>query len=499
MKKKLLNIFGVASFIIFATSCSAGWLDLEPSDEAPADKAITNMKDANVALNGVYNMIKGSADYNEYYAAGMIYYGDVKADDMQATKAANRTSSSYEVRHTATAYAPNMWYLPYRVISRANRLLQYIDEGAITDGKPEEIANLKGETLMARALAHFDLLRVYSNPYDVTTNGGNLGVPIMDKVYPFTYKPGRNTINEVYARIEADLDFGVKNMNADNKIGHFNSWAAKGLLARVNLYKGDNVAALKFAEDVIKEGPYKLWETEKYVGAWRETANSQASTESLFEISITSINDWTDREGIAYLYSENGYADAHITKSFYDFLNTNYTGDIRLQLLKEATKTGTDKTVKGKNVFVNKYAGKSTQNDFRIGNIPLLRLSEIYLIAAEAAAKESKADLAAEYLNTIVLRGNPTATKVSSSAATVDRILDERRVELFGEGHRLFDLLRNDKKVVKYTSAADQGWHTTIEKDSQTFDRTYYRAILPIPDREVSANATLKAQQNPGY
>lgn len=499
MEKKIFNIIAVILLLIAGTSCSAGWLDLEPSDEAGADEAITSYKDADIALNGVYYMIKGTSTYRDYYAATMVYYGDVKADDMQATKASNRTSTAYEARHTATTNVTNMWSIPYRVIYRANRLIQYIDEGAITDAEEKVIANMKGEALMARALAHFDLLRLYSNPYDLAKNGESYGVPIITKVYPYTYKPGRNTINEVYTQIIEDLTYGIEHMNGDNKIGHFNTWAAKGLLARVYLYKGDNANALKLAKDVIENSPYQLWTNDRYVSAWRETPNSQSTTEALFEISITSINDWTDREGIAYLYNENGYADAHITKSFYDFLNTNYVGDVRLNLLKKAEKTGTDATTKGKNVFVNKYAGKSNESDFRIGNVPLIRLSEIYLIGAEAAAKENNQKDAAKYLNKIILRGNPNAKELTDAEVTVDRILEERRVELFGEGHRLFDLLRNDKKVVRFSSIDEQGWHTALVKESQSFDRTYYRAILPIPDSEMSANATLAGQQNPGY
>lgn len=73
------------------------------------------------------------------------------------------------------------------------------------------------------------------------------------------------------------------------------------------------------AEDIIKNSPYKLWKNEEYVGAWSKISGVH-SNEMLFEIAITGSTDWTDREGIAYLYNEDGYADIIATKNFSIYL-----------------------------------------------------------------------------------------------------------------------------------------------------------------------------------
>ena len=152
---------------------------------------------------------------------------------------------------------------------------------------------------------------------------------------------------------------------------------------------------------------------------------------------------------------------------------------------------GTDK------VWINKFP-ENSQGEMRLNNVPLLRLSETYLIAAEASAKLNDKAAAAKYLNAIVQRANPKATPVSEADATVDRILVERRKELVGEGHRFFDAMRNNQTIVRYTDEAKKGYHYTLTTpDSRKFDRTYFRIVLPIPRGETNVNR--KIQQNPGY
>lgn len=519
MKKIYIYLLAALTAVFVSTSCSAGWLDLEPGDEAPRGDALKNMDDAEVAMYGVYQMIKGTNNYPNYYAAAMIYYGDVRGDDMQVfAKSSNRATWAYNMTYTISG-ANNMWQTPYIVIDRANSLIEAFEKGMIKDGTTEEHNHLIGQCLMARALAHFDLLRVYSLPYDVPSNGGKYGVPVVTKVLSYEDKPGRNTINDVYTQVIADLKDAINKMYPDYAIGEFNSWAAKALLARVYLYQGDNDSAYKLAYDVIENGPSKLWTNEQYIDAWSIVPNKASDTEVLFEISITNTSDWTDRPGIAYLYSQNGYREAHITKSFNQKLKTEKAGDVRLGIFLKTTNAqalggmpkpgepGSD--IRDENIWVNKYPGSKTATDFRIGNIPLLRLSETYLIAAEAAVKGATgttASDAAKYLNAIILRGNPNATPLSAGSITLDDVLNERRFELTGEGHRFFDLIRNNKTVVRYERGAteaeteqNRGWHLPLSNASREFDNTYFRVILPIPLAEIEANPTIASQQNPGY
>lgn len=132
-------------------------------------------------------------------------------------------------------------------------------------------------------------------------------------------------------------------------------------------------------------------------------------------------------------------------------------------------------------------------------NIYVLRLSEIYLNAAEASFKLGDKQTAAKYLNNIFLRANPGATAIAEDEVTLDRILLERGIELIGEGHRFFDLLRNNKEVIRYNDSSDQGWHYALISESKRFTNEYFRTVLPIPLVERNANEVIRNQQNPGY
>ena len=70
---------------------------------------------------------------------------------------------------------------------------------------------------------------------------------------------------------------------------------------------------------------------------------------------------------------------------------------------------------------------------------------------------------------------------------------------MIGEGQRYFDALRNNETIVRYKDEGDKAYHYSLIKESQSFDRTYFRAILPIPVDETNVNPNLRAQQNPGY
>lgn len=106
--------------------------------------------------------------------------------------------------------------------------------------------------------------------------------------------------------------------------------------------------------------------------------------------------------------------------------------------------------------------------DMRLNNLPVIRLSEVYLNAAEAATKLGDNATAAKYLNVIAKRANPNAATINET-------------------------------VIRYTSETDKGFHYSLDPESQKFDRTYFRAILPIPASETDANPSIAKQQNPSY
>ena len=500
-------ILTIVSFSFF--SCSAGWLDLEPSNETLLENTIYNVESADVALSGVYHAIKGTSTYRYYYGAGLIYYGEVRGDDMQARTSGSRSAWAYLMNYTSSLNR-HIWEEPYMVTSRANALLTAIENGYVKDADASEdnraqLNDIKAQALVARALAHFDLLRVYARSYDIDKNGNEYGIPVITTMLESGATPGRSTVAATYNQIEADINDALSlGISSDKRAGYFNEWAAKMLLARVYLYKGskaDLEKAYKLcAEDIIPNSPYKLWTNEEYAGVW----SKQGTSEEIFEIVITSTEDWVDRESIGYLYAEKGYNDVIMTESFADFVTQNYAGDVRAKVMTtsqaEKDLDPSDKIYKDKKIYTLKYPGNGTSGNTRLNNVTVMRLSEVYLIAAEAAVRLNNKKNAVEFLNPIVLRGNPSATKVTEAEVTLDRILDEKRIEFVAEGHRFFDLIRNGKQVVRYTSQENIGWHLgAVHTDARSFSPDYYKVILPIPQNEILANSVLEGQQNPKY
>ena len=238
--------------------------------------------------------------------------------------------------------------------------------------------------------------------------------------------------------------------------------------------------------------------------------SAKHTKEMMFEIINNGTDDWADREGIGYLYNEDGYADAICTKSFVDMLKAD-KNDVRINVIlpvqnkmdDKGSPTDLYKKYGDEPVFINKFP-KGQQGDPRLQNLPILRLSEVYLNAAEAAMKigGGNVDYAVKYLNDLIKARSVdvnSANVVDAGGITLERVLTERRKELVGEGHRFFDAMRNNETIVRYESQDNIGWHYALNEDSRKFDRTYFRTILPIPVSEVNANPVIAKQQNPGY
>ena len=206
----------------------------------------------------------------------------------------------------------------------------------------------------------------------------------------------------------------------------------------------------------------------------------------LFEI-INLTDDSPGKESLGYLHNPNGYSDIAVTGSFYKLL-TEDPNDVRAKLI----------SISGKRGYVNKYQPQEGEN-IKDANIFLVRLSETYLNAAEAAVKTGDNTKAIKYLDAIVKRANPAKT-VTGTTITLDRVMTERRKELVGEGHRMFDALRDGgsvKRVNTSVSAISKTKHLTMNALYMNFNWDMYKCVLPIPKAERDANPNIK--QNPQY
>lgn len=263
------SIFVAAIASVTFTSCD-GYLETLPSDSLVSTDAITSLQDVETALNGTYYSLKDDS----YYGCDFVSRAEVGGEDVQTISSGGlRTDTYYRFTHRQNNSPENLWSFPYRIINRANVLLNAIETGDLPAG--DELNNAKGEALALRALCHFNLLITYGKPYFVD-NGATLGVVLVKEVLNADDLPSRSTVAEGYEMVINDLEEALKYIGTEVKDGRFNSWAVKGLLARVNLYKRDWDKAFSYAEDVINNSPYSLLKTEDYVAAWSGRYSSES-------------------------------------------------------------------------------------------------------------------------------------------------------------------------------------------------------------------------------
>lgn len=498
---------GCAILAASLSSCVNDWLDVAPSDGTDADAALTSSSDLAAARTGMYKALKGNSSLVDYYGQQFFVYGDVHAgDDYQYNNlgGSNRASFYYDMNYqtasefTSSTSSSNVaWKSPYIVIGRANRIIAAAEGGALSDAAEAKatIDQYAAEAKVLRALAHFDLVRIYGKPY-TEDQGASLGVPLVTGVLESNAKPARSTVAEVYTQVVKDLTEAISSnaLATETEPGYVSVWGAKAILSRVYLNMGDYANALSVAEDIIKNSGAALWTRDQYFKAW--DASTPNESEFLFRLNVSGSTDNNDLNGIGNLQGRDGYKEMVATKKFVDMLSAD-ANDVRNDMFLPAT-ADKEVAVYGTNkVFLNKLRGQGG-NLRNVTIVPIIRLSEVYLTAAECAFRKNDKTKAVEYLNDLVK--NRTTTEASLATVdniTLERILIERRKELIGEGQRYFDALRNNETITRYTSEADKGWHKTLSKEAQSFNRDYFKAIAAIPQAEINANPNIK--QNTGY
>ena len=320
--KYIVKLF-VITGLIAGQSCTEDFLDEFPSNSQSPDN-ITTIADAQMVLNGAYDFFQD----NNYYNCNMITENDCRADDMQ-TAEYGRKDGIYLYRYTASAeFDDGTWSLPFALIRHVNSIFSFVENIETINEAEEAVAlDIKGQALAIRALAHFDLCRMFGRQYS-HDKGTSPGVPVVTTVLnPYAKEP-RNTVAEVYAQVIKDLDEAIPLLSTDIRLGKINAWAAKTLLARVYLYQEENVKAYTTAVDVYENGPYTLMSRDAYVDSW---SNSGGSSEAIFSV-LNNASDYGGGSSVAGLSDPGGYGQFIATQDLIDLIRSD-PGDIRNEIL----------------------------------------------------------------------------------------------------------------------------------------------------------------------
>lgn len=448
-------------------SCS-DFLDKEPSTALPIEQAVTTMSDLRNAVNGIGYIVSES---RMTYSSDFAIYADLKGADFRAVSNNNQAGPLSRYTITKKDEMPySAYYYFYKAIANVNKMLAVIDEIPHGEEENEEFDDYKGQLYAWRALLHFDLARIFCNAPTASKNMNeeNSGIVLSTEVYEPGYVAPRSTLKDTYDQIIKDFTTALPLLTKDENDGYINYWAALALRARAYLYYGENSSAQKDADEVINDGPYSLYDKENYVKVWEQ----EFTSESLFELKTTA-NYNAQRNSVGYYCDSEGYAECAFVEDgeLYLYLKT-HPNDVRSKLIKDQS-SGSEA-----GMYPAKYPGR--EGNIYVNNPKIIRLSDVYLIAAESALKNG-AD-ASGYINK--LRKERIDEYVDVNTVTLDDILFERRIELFAENSMAFDYWRNKRSIIN-------PYVGEIKYDD-------YRAIFPIPQDEIDIAPEI-LKQNPEY
>lgn len=466
--RKLLSFVFIAVLALGLSACDL--IDVEPAQSIDADyeNDFENADVARAALEGVYSSIQADGVYGGFFTT----MGDFTADNAAFSGSFTTWQNARDFNVLAThGPSQNMWADHYNAINAANNVISrtpgLVDSGNDPEADESFGDRVVGEALFVRGLMHFNLVRLYGQPYEPGGQNSQDGVPIV--IEPTTtpdqdLEATRSTVEEVYTQVISDLQEAKELLGPSDSGIRASQEAATALLAKVRLYRGQYAEAASLAEEVINSGSFELADPVSV------TENGGSSSESIF--------------AIRYLATDNtGVND--FPSSFYLPGDLGGRGDITVRenlysLIEEGDQRGFGGLIYefDDSAWTAKWNSSQNADDAFV-----LRLSEMYLIAAEGLARTGEEGDARTYLNAVRDQANasPIADDVTGSDL-VDAIIQERRIELAFEGDRRHDLLRLERDLETNTSTAEVG---------------NTQRIFPIPQRDIDVNSNLT--QNPGY
>lgn len=444
-------------------------LDQQPTDFIAEENAFLTFDHIQLGANGAHGAY--GAYLNDLYASALV-------SDEARLGAGNAGQGALEYRYQFSSDATTggsvtaSWGAYYNLIDQINRILPNID---LVTARPEQEPRrniVRAQLLALRAISHFGLLQDYCKNYNPTEP---LGVPIMT-VSDITLKASRNSMGEVMAQIEKDLNDAKALLPAvtvatftDTTINKVNLAAFQ---ARIALYKGDYDNAITYATEVISAGVKPLVSGANFAGIWTDANFNESLYRVRYQTSTALGGLFTTTGGVIYIAPSD-----KLTATYDPATDIRYSSYI-------GTTSGGDR-------YVNKYYTSSRGG--RIVDMKVCRISEMYLIRAEANAKKASPNLTAAAADLNAVRAARITGYVNETFTTVNdavtAILNERFKELALEGFRFFDLKRNNLPVVRNASDASPDW--------QTLPAGNFRFVLPIPQAELIANTNMV--QNDGY
>lgn len=480
------KIYGIIVVVILAvSSCSDDYLETAPTNQIPDLSVFQTVEGAQTVIDGVLRDMRrqhGAANMHDQFGVKAVDLAvDLMGEDIAVEKF-HWFGADYRFENR-TASDPRpiyVWSLFYRIISNVNGLINHIDDAASDSENLKK--NLKAQALTLRAYSYFQLVRLFQHTWSGHEN--DPGVPVYTEAT--TEGKPRGTVAEVYNQITVDLMEAVQLFEESSlpqrHISDPTLNVARGLWARVALEMEEWQTAAEMAS--LARLGYVVMSAEQYSSGfdnytqqnwmWGMEVNNEQSTTYASWFSHV---DW----------SIGGYCGFGLSpKSFgLELYNQMDDNDVRKKLV-DASSIETGRLIPKK---------FSAGNDKGFAaDLVLMRPEEMLLIEAEASARLNDNSKARALLKELRDSRFDEPVSVTSSGETLlNEILLERRIELWGEGFRGFDLKRLKLGVDRNNSN-----HNPVVARTMTLSATSKKFIYQIPQNEIDANPAIGDEdQNP--
>lgn len=528
MKKYSNKIILIALTVSVVVSSCKKQLEVTPRQSIDAATALNTREEINASIVTMYSLFKNQ----RLYGRDIIALPEALADNGYANGRSNRlVNESRNVLPVATTganhFTSTLWTNSYAAINQINLTLEAIPAlQSLPVPTAAEIASWQGQLYFLRGLYYFELMRAYAyTPGAIVATQDKGGVVVNPNGFSniaaaTAYLPSRQSVDSVYNYIIADFLKAETNLTDQPLEKNLaTKAAARAMLSRAYLYAKKYTESKLWSDNAITTfTPAKITDVGNYVSNWRSADNTETIFQIRFALNSENIGvneslqttfttltapglttvtaGFGDLVPTATLLTDMGIllVGGNTTTTYTSATNSSIASrstDVR-NLLYEVGTAGRGKSF----VECTKYLGK---NGFvNLDNVPVIRLSEMYLNRAEAQATvgspvfnpaNALADL--KFIKSrryVGYTGSALETADNALTATqlYDEIIRQERIEFAFEGHRFFDLKRLGKDIVKSAPIT-----------SGTVQFTDARILAPIPQGEVDGNPNLK--QNFGY
>ncbi|HEX6040029.1 RagB/SusD family nutrient uptake outer membrane protein [Longimicrobium sp.] len=433
------------ALLLAGTAACDGLLDADPVDQLPVDQAITSAEGARTALAGAYNALQSAS----YYGGDFVFFGDLSADNAVHTG----TFQTFDDADVNQLRADNgtvegIWDALYIGLNRANVLLRQVP--GVTDLDADERDQILGEAHFLRALHLHNLVKLW----------GDVPMPLepaasVDEAGRITRTPA----DQVYAQIVSDLQQAASLMS-EEQTRQASAGAARALLARVQLYRGQWAAALAQAEAVEAMG-YTL--APSFGDLFDE--DGADTDEDILRVTFTA----SDYNNLGYYYLSEDEGGRGEVAPQQELIDAYEADDARLAWSISGDEEG--------DAFGTRFPSTAGAEDVHV-----IRFAEVVLTRAEALARLGRLEEAVDQYNRIRERAgvdpHVLGVDVTGQQQVLQAIWAERQRELAFEGDRWPDLVRTGRAAAVLGIPA-------------------FQTLYPVPQGEIDVASGLT--QNPGY